>query len=250
MSGRKLGYGRAYLDRTTLADGGPLTFVASSAATNRYGFALNQDHWLLNNFKANPVILWAHDAGQPPIGTADASPQFDHLRAAVTFDLEDDFARKVDSKYRRGFLSAVSVGFDFAKADGTPIENPWRLSPERIHAECFYDLAEISAVPVPADPQALRQNHRRALSFLGHELVDLFDEQEDGQANADEIREAVRAELAALGVDLSTLTAPLAAEPEGEPNEPVTPPAPPAGIERDAAQAVLAAFNLGEEKDA
>lgn len=238
---RTLGYERAYLDRANLASDSPLVFTASSTTLNRYGFALNQQRWKLDNFARNGVVLWAHDATIPPIGRADAAPAFDHLRAEITFDLDDDFARKIDRKYRIGHLSAVSVGFDFINEDGTPLSDPWRLSPERIQNECWYDLAEISAVPVPADPKALRQNHQ--LSRLGSEFVDLLDEYEHGDAAPEDIRAAVRAELAALGIDLAALAKPVV--PAGDPKTPA--PGPAAGIERDAAEAVLAAFNLKGE---
>lgn len=212
---RRLGYGRAYLDRTNLADGGPLRFVASSTAINRYGFALNQSHWLLDNYRSNGVVLWAHDASIPPIGRADAIPQPGQLLADITFDLDDDLGRKVDRKYRIGHMAAVSVGFDFTREDGSPIDDPWRLTAERIRDECWYDLAEISAVPVPADPQALRQTHS-ALSRLGAQFVELLDEYEHGDSPVDEIRAAVRAELAALGVDLAALPVHNTAVVEGE----------------------------------
>ncbi len=235
---RQLGYERAYLDRTHLASDAPLVFTASSTTVNRYGFALNQQRWQLDNFARNGVVLWAHDATIPPIGRADATPAGNHLRAEITFDLDDDLARKIDRKYRIGHLSAVSVGFDFVNEDGSPIDDPWRLSPERIQGECWYDLAEISAVPVPADPKALRQNHQ--LSLLGSKFVALLDEYEDGDGPLEQIRAAVRTELAALGIDLAALAKP--ADPPSTPESPA--PEPAAGIERDAAAAVLAAFNL------
>jgi hypothetical protein len=240
MTERRLCYMRGQLDKTGLSDDGPLRFVASSTGVNRYGFSLRNEGWRLDNYLTNPVFLWMHDPTMPPIGTAPARRESGELACYVTFDREDQFAASVESKYRRGFLSAVSVGWDFITADGLPVDDWWRMSNERARDEVFYDLTEISAVPVPGDPRALQQQ-RSSLSLLGRHMVELLDEQEYGQASADEIRAAVRAELAALGVDLAT--AAKSADPVGDPKTPV--PEPAAGIERDAAAAVLAAFNLG-----
>ncbi|MGH3922884.1 MAG: hypothetical protein ACRDTT_08460, partial [Pseudonocardiaceae bacterium] len=189
-------------------------------------FSLRHDGWRIDNFKANPVVLWMHNAFAPPIGRADAFKEEPKLKAAVTFDPEDELARLVDSKYRRGFLSAVSVGLDFVDSDGAALDW-WRLKPEQIRDEAFYDLAELSAVTVPADPSAVVEQKRLALARLGHELVELFDEQErpDSAVGTEQINAAVRAELSRLGI-------PDAARPEAD------------GVDKRAASAVFAAFTL------
>lgn len=218
----------AALDRVNLADDGPLVFTASSTAVNRYGYALRNDGWRLANYEANPVVLWAHDSMLPPIGRALTALKDNRLVAEVVFDTDDDLARRVESKYRRGFLSAVSVGFDMVDEDGEALPW-WNLSPEKIRDEAFYDLAEISSVPVPGDPKALRQQRRAALATLGRELVGLFDEHEapDGDITATQLDAAVQAALVRLGVAIPTRDDPA-----------------PAGVDAHAAQAVLAAFTL------
>ncbi|PXY21132.1 HK97 family phage prohead protease [Prauserella muralis] len=227
-----LAYGRAQLDRAALADDGPLTFVASSDGLNRYGYALRTDGWRLDAYNANPVVLWMHNSFRPPIGQGRALNKDAHIVLdAVEFDRDDELARMVESKYRRGFLNAVSVGFHFVQEDGAPVDT-WRMKSEEIRDELFYDLVEVSAVTTPADPRALRQQSRLALAGLGKELVELFDEQEQGAATAEEIRTAVRAELAHLGIDLAALTK--KEDPEDDA---------PAGIDQEAAGAVLAAFS-------
>lgn len=246
MTERRLCYMRGQLDKAALSDDGPLRFVASSTGVNRYGFSLRNEGWRLDNFLTNPVFLWMHDPTMPPIGRAPARREAGELACYVDFDRDDAFAASVESKYRRGFLSAVSVGWDFITADGLPVDDWWRMSNERVRDEVFYDLTEISAVPVPGDPRALQQQ-RSSLSLLGRHFVELLDEQENGQATADDIRAAVRTELAALGLDLDALTKRPGADlaPAGDPKTPA--PDPVAGIESDAAAAVLAAFNLEGE---
>lgn len=241
MSERRLCYVRGQLDKSALTGDGPLRFVASSTGVNRYGFSLRNEGWRLDNYLTNPVFLWMHDPTMPPIGRAPAKRENGELACYADFDRDDPFAASVESKYRRGFMSAVSVGWDFVNADGSPIDDWWRMSNDRVRDEVFYDLTEISAVPVPGDPRALQQQ-KRALSLLGKQVVELLDEQEFGTATAVDIRDAVRAELAALGIDAAALAK---RPPEAElPAEPQTPAPPVTGIEREAAEAVLAAFDI------
>jgi hypothetical protein len=258
MGEHKPAFGRAQLDRAKLADGEPLTFVASSTKLNRYGYALRNEGWRLDNFNANPVVLWMHNPFQPPIGKGSAlSKGGNILLDNVEFDTDDELGAAVDSKYRRGFLSAVSVSWDFVKKDGKPVLDWWRLSNDEIENDMFYDLCEVSAVSVPGDPRAVRKASRLALSQLGRELVDLFDEQEDpaGQVTKPELQAAVRAELSRLGLDLEALSARAAekhnpGEPPGLAPEDAHPSADePVGVDQDAARRVLAAFDLQPEKE-
>jgi hypothetical protein len=169
MTERRLAYGLATLEAPS--DDEPLTFTASSTRLNRYGFRLRTDGWRLSNYRLNPVILWHHLSFMPPIGRGAPTLGDDKLSVAVTFDRDDPFAAKVERQYRQGFLHAVSVGLDFVDAKGAPIKNPYSLTAEQIEREAFYDLAEVSAVPVPADPGAVRQHHA-ALAAAGMELLD------------------------------------------------------------------------------
>jgi hypothetical protein len=82
-----------------------------------------------------------HDASRPPIGRASVFKQARQVKANVVFDGDDEFARRVEGKYRRGFLNAVSVGLDFVDEDGKPLD--WRsMTPRQIRDEAFYNLAD------------------------------------------------------------------------------------------------------------
>lgn len=208
--GRQMQYGRAFADANRgWADepaGSPVPFVASTMGIQRDNLDLRASGWKLDNFARNSVFLWCHDYRSEPIGRTRAFSDVDRLRADVMFDQEDERARRIESKYRRSFLSAVSVGWDFVDAEGRQMDW-WRLSAEQMRDEAFYDLLELSAVPVPADPNALALRQRHALRALGTELVALFDEQEnpDSDVTAPELRAAVRAELVRLGLDIDGL---------------------------------------------
>lgn len=232
-------YHRGYAERAAASEpaGTPIPFVASTPGVKRDGLDLRAQGWRLDDYRRNPVFLWAHQRSEPPIGTvaADAS---ERLRTLVSFDQEDTFARKVESKYRRGYLNAVSVGWDFVDARGARMDAR-NLSVARIRDEVFYSLTELSGVPVPADPDALIERQRAGLRSLGRELLELYDERLDAEddpdspVTAEEIREAVIEELTRMGVPIPALTAP-------------PKPAEPAGfvIPEPAARSLLAAFDL------
>lgn len=184
---KRLGWLHGTLAGPTVTGDGDLTFTASSEGTNRYGFALKKNRWKIDNFNANPVILWMHMDHMPPIGRGRSVIDAGGLKTTVTFDRSDPFAVQIENKYRNGFLNAVSVGFDFVDGDGAPIDRWWSMTPEQIQTEAFYDLAEVSAVPVPADPGALvRQRHALAMDF------GLRADTQDGRTVMEELREIER----------------------------------------------------------
>lgn len=116
-------------------------------------------------FATNPVMPWTHDYSGDvlPVGRWDfdaANPQ-SHIfqvdgglretRMDGMFDLADEFAASVFGKYRRGVLSAVSVGFRSRRATPLaelPKDHPWR-SEERGWALEENTLYEASPVIVP-----------------------------------------------------------------------------------------------------
>ena len=139
---------RAYREETEpqaepAAAGGPIRFVASTEAMGRDGMTIKADAWQLDNYRKNPVVLWAHDYSQPPIGRADVTQEEGQLIAAVTFDQGDDLAKNIERKYRTGFLHSVSVGWETQENEGATVTKA--------------ELLDVSAVPVPGDPDALIQ---------------------------------------------------------------------------------------------
>lgn len=159
---------RAYYERADDEDdsGKPLPFIASTEGVKGDGFDLRADSWSLDRFKRNPLVLWGHDffGERLPIGKADARVDGKVLRADITFDPDDEFAQQVERKFRNGFLNAVSVSWD--AIDG------------KNH------LLEISAVPIPMDPDALMERQRRGLADLNKSINQILDD-DTQQATAD-----------------------------------------------------------------
>lgn len=241
---QRLAVTRATLAGPAPADG-PLQFTASTERMNRYGYSLRHEGWRLEDYAANPVLLWMHNPYTPPVGKADASldKMSRTLQAAVTFDTGDELGAALDRKYRGGFLSALSVSWDFLEEDGTPVLNWWRLDQEEMD-ELFFDLCEISAVSVPGDPGAVRQQRLALAALLGPGVADLYAQQEHPEpgVTADMVRAEVAAQLLSLGLIVPGAS--------GAGTTPASTSTPAKGIDATAAQAVLAAFTVLEDSNA
>ena len=131
---------------------GPLVFVASTGEVDRHGDTVAPEGWRLDAYRDNPVVLWAHDYGEPAIGRAEAVWSDGRaLRARLEF-APTEFAGQVEQLYRQGYQKGVSVGF-----------RPLRFEERRDPVNGAFlgirfleqELLEISAVPVPANGGAL-----------------------------------------------------------------------------------------------
>ena len=145
-----------------------IEFVASSEAVDRMGDILKADGWVLDNFRRNPSFLFAHRSDQPPVGQVtnigvDVSTR--QLIAKVKFaDAKTyPFADTVFRLYQGKFLRAVSVGF-------LPLERPERREHEDGDDDMRLgfifprnELLELSAVPVPANPEALARSIEKGI---------------------------------------------------------------------------------------
>lgn len=145
---------------------GPIPFTAATEGVKRDGKAVVAAGVDLARYEANPVILWCHNQGNPPIGRSEVDVSGSALVGEVTFDLSDPFAATIDRKYRDGFLRAFSA---FAIATAPVKRDGKALIFERS------ELVEISAVPIGVDPEAVTTMQRSAYRHLGRELLDLSD---------------------------------------------------------------------------
>jgi hypothetical protein len=121
----------------------------------------------LDNFRKNPVVLYAHDYGNLPVAkanTIEAIPGTG-LKATIQFPMKGiyDKADTVRGLWAGGFLNAASVGFIPNKFEARP--GPNGELPEDSFDSWFWpygkiftswELLEFSIVPVPANADALR----------------------------------------------------------------------------------------------
>lgn len=152
----------------------PIPFVISTPGTKRDGNIVDQAGWHLENYRKNPVVLWAHNQQMPPIGQC---PEIGLqsirdlggkcLVGSCLFE-PDERSQMIRGQYQRGTLNATSVGWLPIAYDIMRDEDGYWTG---FHFKEM-DMLEYSCVPVPADPQALK----RALSAgnIPKEYADLF----------------------------------------------------------------------------
>ncbi|MFJ4631569.1 hypothetical protein [Streptomyces sp. NPDC088847] len=136
---------------TDKAMGSPLPIVAATAGRKGDGLNLLMDGVDLERFQSNPVIGYGHSywgvEGLPKGRAEDTRVDGDQLLMNVLFDQEDEFATTIERKYRNKFLNAFSIGFDVHDIDDQGTVKAW-------------ELYEVSAVPLPMDPNALVSDGR------------------------------------------------------------------------------------------
>lgn len=127
-----------------------IEFTNSTPTQDRYHDTIDQNGWQLENFRKNPVVLWAHDYGKPPVAkSVNVWVEDGKLKSRDQFTPRDlyPFGFMVYELYKNGFLNAKSVGFQ-------PITYAFNDDTDGVE---FYtqELLEHSCVPVPANPEAL-----------------------------------------------------------------------------------------------
>lgn len=144
-------------DPVAATDARTVTFVFSDNSVDRYGDTIDARGWVLDNYNANPIALFGHDAntvenvigrarnvrveGQKLIGDIEFMPAETNPTAEAVYQM-----------VKGGFLKTVSVGFQ-------PIE--WNLTKDKGRPGGVdfkkQELLEISIVAIPANPNALQQ---------------------------------------------------------------------------------------------
>lgn len=127
--------------------------VASTDVVDRHGERINQNGWELKNFKNNPVMLWAHDHKEIAVGVC-KNVHIERAGGAPRLVFTPDFhdktptAKALKELFEEGWLNSFSVGFvpkEFDGKDSTYLKQ---------------ELLEISAVNVPANPDARMMGYK------------------------------------------------------------------------------------------
>lgn len=127
----------------------------STEARDRMGDVIRADGWQLAAYKRNPVVLFAHSYWDPPVGKAvDIEVRGRRLWARTQF-ADTEMGNELFALYADKVMSAFSVGF-------RPLEWQAQYEQEEGGDERFVgyeflkqELLEYSAVPVPANQEAL-----------------------------------------------------------------------------------------------
>jgi hypothetical protein len=144
--------------------GGPgpcLDFVASTATLDRYHEIIEPAGWRLDSYRRNPVFQNAHNYGDvlftlgkallTEVRTVSGG---EALCQRIQFATEvNPVARIAYGLYKGGFLNAVSVGFIPLRWEDGGTGAAGAPAARRRYLE--QELLEVSAVAIPANPDAL-----------------------------------------------------------------------------------------------
>lgn len=119
--------------------------VASTSVVDRQNESVSIDGWELKNFKKNPVLLWSHNHEIPAIGVAkNIKIEGTGKKAQLVFEpVFHDYtpeSQAIKKMFDEKILNSFSVGFKPLDTDGNVYTKQ--------------ELLEISAVNVPANPEA------------------------------------------------------------------------------------------------
>ena len=134
--------------------GDPIEAVINTKTIDRYGTIVDPAGCDFKHYAENPILLWQHGfdfgIGYWPVGTVvDLSRSSENIVVQVQFDIEGAVGAELDRMYRKRILRGFSVGF---------IPKNWvveRIADQDVVRFTEWELLELSAVSVPANPEAL-----------------------------------------------------------------------------------------------
>lgn len=132
--------------------------IISTEAVNSYGSRVLTDGIDLSQYERNPVLLWMHrrswEPGAMPIGKVENLRVEDgKLIGTPVFDQNDDFAKRIESKWENGYLRMASAGLE--PIETTP--DPALVLPGQTRETVTRSkLIEVSIVDIGGNDEALQ----------------------------------------------------------------------------------------------
>lgn len=132
--------------------------IISTSGLNCYGGRVLTSGIDLTQFQKNPILLWMHrrsfDRDAMPIGRIDnLRTDGDRLIGTPVFDQNDEFAKKIESKWENGFLRMASAGIEIIETSDAP-EHLLQGQTRRTITRCR--LEEVSIVDIGGNDEALQ----------------------------------------------------------------------------------------------
>lgn len=132
--------------------------IISTSGLNCYGGRVLTSGIDLTQFQKNPLLLWMHrrsfDRDSMPIGRIDnLRTDGDRLIGTPVFDQNDEFAKKIESKWENGFLRMASAGIEIIETSDAP-EHLLQGQTRRTITRCR--LEEVSIVDMGGNDEALQ----------------------------------------------------------------------------------------------
>jgi hypothetical protein len=155
---------RAFIADFERSDDGSMVVIISNGSVDRFNTILDPAGWDLRSYKANPVVMWAHQREQLPIAKCKRVwIEGDKLKAEVDWSDSvklNPFAAQVKAYYDAGLLRGWSVGFiphetEYPDATTVSIGHDAKAKPTTFRK---MELVEFSAAPIPANPGTLSEN--------------------------------------------------------------------------------------------
>ncbi|MCL8382481.1 phage major capsid protein [Xanthobacter aminoxidans] len=178
-----------------------VSFVFSDNSVDRYGDTIDQRGWVLDSYRANPVVLFGHNDKQATnvVGKVlNLRVEGNRLIGDVEFAAADvnPEADVVFRLVKGGFLNCVSVGFQ-------PLE--WSFSNDKSRPGGIdfkkQELLELSIVPVPANANAVAQSRSAGAGQEYAGLMAAFASRESNSRPGVVLRSAPRVENRSTAVD-------------------------------------------------
>lgn len=216
----------------------PLVVRISSESPDRDNDVIKLAGWRLDTYNSNPVILFAHNSWEPPVGTSTRVwIEGGFLKAEADFCTREEyeFGWMIGQMMKSGRLRAASVGFKPEKYAFNETRGGFAMDFEA------QELLEWSPVPIPANPEALVEDKGMGLPthLLGQWCERTLDmvRGKGFWVNGAELSPLLEATRKAAG------TRPPA--PEKASSSPATPPAPDANLVKGATDAEISAAITG-----
>lgn len=164
-----------------------IEFIASKEVADRDNEIIAIKGIDLKNYKKNPIVLFAHNRQELPIGKAvGITKSGDSLKMKVEFADEETypFAHQVYKLVKGGYLNAVSIGFS---ADYKEVSYDEKKNTRTFNKT---ELFELSIVPLPANADALATG-KEMMSVITKALEDDVINEEEVKAWEDYLDEEV-----------------------------------------------------------
>jgi len=147
-----------------------LVMVGTDETRDRDGDIIRLSGWKMDNYKKNPVFLWAHNYGSVPIARAEKvikkkdPPRMEFQLSFPTKGIYP-FADMILELYGGKFINTSSVGFIPSKWEPIPEEEKGS-GPDNPYGRVYtsQELLELSGCAVPSNPNAL-QNALKGKNF-------------------------------------------------------------------------------------
>jgi hypothetical protein len=151
-----------------------ITHIINTKVLDRHGTVVLPNGVDVKSYMKNPVVLAIHDGHQLPIGKCvDLKVSDDKIEATTLFNANDPVSMRFFKAFEDGFLNAWSIGFipkGYKRVDEENMadlntKHGLSITEEQIKDAGIWglyliyewEMLEYSAVPIPANPEALNE---------------------------------------------------------------------------------------------